>query len=322
MADMRYILPGSDTITLSGQTADTLIRAGDGVAALIYLYALRTGGSVSLRQASELFSRSEKEITASMELLGKLGLLKYEESAAPAPAMPVQKDELPDYTAADIKNELENGSVFSALVKEIQKLLNKILTSDDLIKLFGIYDHLGLPPEVILQLVSYCIQENKKPDGTGRVPTLRYIEKAAYTWEREGILSLELAEQYIKAREEKKSLVGQVQRVLQISGRSLSASERKYVDSWLALGYSPEALELAYDRTVLKTGKLAWSYMDSIIGSWHAKGLHTPDDIRMKDGKKSPAVKKANPARPSGTSKPSQAELAHMRRFLEKLREE
>ena len=322
MADMRYILPGSDTITLSSQTADTLIRAGDGVAALIYLYALRTGGGVSLRQASELFSRSEKEIAASMGLLGKLGLLKYEESATPAPTAPVQKDELPDYTAADIKTELENGSVFSALVKEIQKLLNKILTSDDLIKLFGIYDHLGLPPEVILQLVSYCIQENKKPDGTGRVPTLRYIEKAAYTWEHEGILSLELAEQYIKAREEKKSLIGQVRRVLQISGRSLSASERKYVDSWLALGFSPEALELAYDRTVLKTGKLAWSYMDSIIGSWHAKGLYTPDDIRAKDGKKSPTVKKANPVRPAGASKPSQAELAHMRKFLEKLREE
>jgi DnaD/phage-associated family protein len=314
---MRYILPGSDTITLSGQTADKLIRAGDGVAALLYLYALRTGGIVSLRRAAEALGIGEKEIAASMELLGRLGLLKNEE-----PAPPLQKDELPDYTAADIKNELENGSVFAALVKEIQKLFDKLLTSDDLIKLFGIYDHLGLPPEVILQLAAYCLQENRRRYGPGRVPTMRYVEKNAYTWEREGVLSLEQAEQYIKTLEEKRSLTGEVKRVLQINDRALSSGERKYVESWIARGFSPEAIELAYDRTVLKTGKLAWSYMDSIIMSWHSKGLYTADEIRAKDGKNASVGKKTNPAKPAGASKPSQAELDHMKKFLEKLREE
>ena len=317
MADMRYILTGSDTITLSGQIADKLIRSGDGLASLLYLYALRTGGPISPRQAAETFGRSEKDISASMELLGKLGLLKYEEAAAPA-----QKDELPEYTAADIKHELENGSVFSVLVQEIQKLLGKILSSDDLIKLFGIYDHLGLPPEVILQLVMHCIHENRRRYGPGRVPTMRYVEKAAYTWEHEGILSLELAEQYIKKLEERRSLIGEIKRALQINDRALSSSERKYVESWLARGYLPEAIELAYDRTVLKTGRLAWSYMDSIIGSWHAKGLYTADEIRAKDGKGPPAGKKRNPSKPASAAKPSQAELEHMRKFLETLREE
>ena len=316
MADMRYVLPGSDTITLSGQTADKLIRAGDGVAALLYLYALRTGGGVSIRQATEMCGRSEKEIAASMELLSKLELLKYEETA-----VPVQKDELPEYTSDDIKNELQNGSVFSALVQEIQKRLNKMLTSDDLIKLFGIYDHLGLPPEVILQLVTYCIHENQRRHGPGRVPTMRYIEKAAYTWEHEGILSLEQAEDYIKKLEERRSLHGEVKRVLQISGRAFSSSERKYIDSWIAQGYGPEAIALAYDRTVLKTGKLAWSYMDSIIGSWHSKGLYTADDIKNKDGKNISAKKRPS-AKTAAPSKPSQAELQHMKKFLEKLREE
>jgi DnaD/phage-associated family protein len=110
--------------------------------------------------------------------------------------------------------------------------------------------------------------------------------------------------------------------VLQINDRALSSSERKYVESWLARGYAPEAIELAYDRTVLKTGKLAWSYMDSIIGSWHSKGLFTADEIRSRDGKGTPAGQKRNPAKPAVTSKPSLAELEHMKKFLEKLREE
>ncbi len=314
---MRYVLPGYDTITLSSQTADKLIHSGDGLASLLYLYALRTGGSVSLRRAAELFSRSEKDIAASMELLGRLGLLKYEETAAP-----VQKDELPEYTADDIRHELENGTVFSVLVQEIQKRLGKLLSSDDLIKLFGIYDHLGLPPEVILQLVTYCTDENKRRYGPGRVPTMRYIEKTAYTWEHDGILSLEQAEQYIKKLEERRSLIGEIKRVLQINDRALSSSERKYVESWLERGYAPEAIELAYDRTVLKTGKLAWGYMDSIIGSWHTKGLFTADEIRSRDGKGAPAGQKRSQSKPAVAAKPSLAELEHMKKFLEKLREE
>jgi DnaD/phage-associated family protein len=148
------------------------------------------------------------------------------------------------------------------------------------------------------------------------------FRSTAYTWEHEGVLSLELAEQYIKKLEEKRSLVGEIKRVLQINDRALSSSERKYVESWLARGYSPEAIELAYDRTVLKTGRLAWSYMDSIIGSWHSKGLYTAEEIRAKDGKGAQAGQKRSPAKPSAVSKPSQAELEHMRKFLEKLREE
>lgn len=317
MADMRFVLPGSDTITLSAHTVDKLIRAGDGGAALLYLYAIRTGGSMSVSQAAKIFAQNEKEISASMELLGRLGLLQYDE-AAPV----LQKEEIPEYTAADIKRELDNGSVFYSLVQEVQRSLGKIMTSDDLIKLFGIYDSLGLPPEVILHLVTYSIDENRRRYGQGRVPTLRYIEKVAFTWEREGILTLEAAEQYLKTLESRRSLVSDIKKVLQIKDRELSLSERKYVDSWIAMGFSPEAIELAYDKTLLKTGRLAWSYMDSIMGSWHQKGLHAPGEIQAKDGKGTQPMEKRPYGQPAKSAAPSPTEVERMKKFLEKLREE
>lgn len=317
MADVRFVLPGSDSVTLSGQTVDMLIRAGDGVAALIYLYAVRTGGALSVSQAAKIFCRNEKDIGASMELLNRLGLLKYDDTPPP-----IRKEELPEYTADDIKRELQNGSVFHSLVQEVQRSIGKILTSDDLMKLFGIYDSLGLPPEVILHLVTYCIDENKRRYGPGRVPTMRYIEKAAFTWEREGIMTLEEAELYLKKLEAKRHLEYDMKKVLQIKDRELSQSEKKYVDGWLSLGFSPEAVELAYDRTLLKTGRLAWSYMDSIIGSWHQKGLHTPDDILARDGRGERPADKRPRTEPPRSSAPSQSEVEHMRKFLEKLREE
>jgi len=317
MADMRFVLQGSDTITLSGQCVDKLIRAGDGGAALLYLYAVRTGGSLSVSQAAKIFNGSEKDISASMELLNRLGLLKHDD--APLPAV---SEELPEYTAADIKRELDNGSVFYSLVQEVQRSLGKILSSDDLIKLFGIYDSLGLPPEVILHLVTYCIDENRRRYGPGRVPTVRYIEKVAYTWEREGIMTLEDAERYLKILESKRGQISDIKKVLQIKDRELSSSESKYVDGWVSMGFFPEAIEMAYDRTLLKTGRLAWSYMDSIIGSWHQKGLHAPDDIQAKDGKGSQANEKRPHTQAPKSSAPSLTEVDHMKKFLEKLREE
>ena len=81
--------------------------------------------------------------------------------------------------------------------------------------------------------------------------------------------------------------------MLQIGGRRMSPSERAYVESWIAMGFSPEAAELAYDRTVLKTGKLTWKYMDAILHGWHEKNLHTPEEIESAG--KGPANANGNP---------------------------
>ena len=51
-------------------------------------------------------------------------------------------------------------------------------------------------------------------------------------------------------------------------------------------GFSPEAVAIAYDRTLIKLGKLHWSYMDKIFQSWHAKKLHTPAEIEAGDSRR------------------------------------
>ncbi len=77
-----------------------------------------------------------------------------------------------------------------------------------------------------------------------------------------------------------------------------------------------------YYRKLLKTGRLVWSYMDSIIGSWHQKGLQTVGDIQAKDGRGVKPADKRNRGESSRPSAPSQSEVEHMKKFLEKLREE
>ena len=195
MSEGKFVLPGSESVSMSGDAARRLIGCGSGDAALLYLYILISGGRYDKADAAARIGRSQTQIETAMGVLSRLGLVSLEEE--PVTQIKERPDELPDYTAQDIARELDNGQSFKSLVEEVQKALGKILSSDDLKKLFGIYDYLGLPCEVILQLVIHGREEFRRSRGPGRIPTMRYIEKAAYSWEREGIFSLEAAEGYI-----------------------------------------------------------------------------------------------------------------------------
>lgn len=276
MSNEIYTLPSEGGITIQASAADALIRAKSGDAALVYICMLRQKRGLTPREAAAVLGASDTDrARRALDTLKGLGLINYGASQAPEP-----EQSLPQYTYGDIKRELENGAVFPSLVDEVQRVLNRILSSEELIKLFGIYDSLGIPPEVILQLVNYCVRLCRERYGENRQVYMRFIEKEAYVWERAEIFSIERAEEYIKQRESMRTAIGEYQRMLQISGRRMSPSERSYVESWVSMGFPVEAAELAYDKTVMKTGKLTWKYMNTILCSWHEKGLHTLEEIQ------------------------------------------
>jgi len=301
-------------IVLSADAAQKLISLGNGDAALLYIWILRNNGRFSSSSASAALGRTPAQIDSAISSLAAAGLLTTGSPMAPV----YGSDEIPEYSAADIKNELENGSDFSLLVNEAQSMLGKVLSSSDLIKFFGIYNDLHLPPDVLLQLIGHCIEECRSRYGSGRLPTMRYIEKAAFTWEREGIFSIKAAEAYLKRISAFHSAAGEIKNALGIRDRDLTPSELKYVDSWLSMGFKAESVEIALDRTVIKTGKMSWGYMNSILKSWHEKGLHTPaqiaaGDIRNAKQNPSPTVKPAGP---------NAADIERMKRMLKRIDEQ
>ena len=322
MADMKFTLPGPDTVTVSSQTVDKLIRSCDGDAALLYLYILRTRARGTSADAAKALRKSAGSIASSMAVLSRLGLIECDDNdAAPPPADP-ETEQSRRYSLDEIKHEMETSPAFPALVEETQRSLGKILSSEELERLLGIYDGLRLPPEVILLLISHCISESRGR-GSGRMPSMRYIEKAAYTWEREEIFSLEAAEAYLKALDTRKSARGEIKAALQIRDRELSSTEKRYVDSWISMGFVADSVGIAYDRTLIQTGKLVWNYMDSIMNSWHSKGLHTPREILEKDTKKaSPDTRRDKdfPAAKFGAPKPD--DIERMKRLLSKIKED
>ena len=156
--------------------------------------------------------------------------------------------------------------------------------------LFGIYDYLALPPEVIMMLINYCVarcREQSTPEHTRR-PSMRSIEKEAYNWVHQEILTLDQAEEYIRRQRERRDALGRAKAALGIHGRELTPTETKYISAWLDMGFDEDALAIGYDRTVTNTGALKWSYMNKIMQSWHEKGLHSAAEIESGDPRRRP----------------------------------
>ena len=287
---------------IPAQTADRLIAAHDGDVALLYIYRLRTGESDCERAARDL-CRTLREIEAADEKLRRLGFADAAApvstenapasaaASAPTPAAhsaripPAPADELPEYRAEDLVRRSREDGEFAAIIAEASRVMGRALSSVDMKTLFGIYDYLGMPADVIMLLINYCARQYSRRYGTQRRPSARAIQKEAYFWVNREIMTVEQAEEFIRTDEARRSAIGQVCALMGIAGREPTRTESEYISSWLDMGFAPESIAIAYDRTVTNTGALRWSYMNKIILSWKEKGLFTPRDIEEKDGR-------------------------------------
>ena len=325
MSEIKFTLPGSETFTLTGQTIDKLIYAGDSDAALLYLYILKTHGQSTSTEAAKALDKGKGWIASASAVLSRLGLLQLDSTGTAETEIEVKAPlkEPRKYTEDEVKSEILAGTDFSVIVEETQRRLGTILSPHDLMRLYGIYENLRLPPEVIMQLITHCIKECSIT-GDGRAPNIRYIEKAAFTWEREGIFSLERAEEYLKALEERKSVRGEIKKILQVRDRELSETQKRFVDGWIELGFKPDTIAIAYDRAMVKTsGTNLLAYMDGIIKNWHKKGLFTAEEVKEKDSGKRTNIYTTD-SRPGAQKHgdPSREEIERMQRLLNKIKDD
>lgn len=313
MDDAKLKLNPAAVLAVPADMADALIAAGDGDAALLCLYMLRRGGELNEVQAAQDLGMSSQRMRAAVHTLRRLGLLSGG-GKRPGPAQ-----ELPEYEARDVVRRSAEDPKFQELLTEVQNAMGRMLTSADIKTLFGIYDDLALPPEVILLLVNHCKEENEARYGGEKRLGFAFIKEVAHAWFNREIVTYEQADEWVREYARRKSLMGQLQRELGIRDRHLTPTERKYIGGWLDMGFGVEALALAADRTVTNTGGLRWKYMDSIVRSWHEKGLHTVEEIEKGDRKPAQKGKYGS----SASSAPTQEDvktLAQLERLRRKMK--
>lgn len=312
MEQAEYALARPVCLSLPAEEIDRLLREKDGVCALVYLALQRAGGRAV---TAESLGLTEQALRGAMAKLERLGLVAARKSAPLPPS-----DELPQYTAEDLVRRSKEDAAFQGVRLETERLYGRKLTTPETRTLLGMYDYLGFPADVLMELVNHVFEEFRAENGPGRVPTMRMIEKEAYVWAQHEVLTLELAEAYIGRRQQRREHTAQILETVQVRGRAPTPTERKYIESWLDMGFSDGAIAEAYDRTVVSTGGLKWPYLNKILVNWHQKGLHTPEQIAQGDPRG--GARRTAPVQAGGAPRNDLARAEQMLREMKKRKKE
>ncbi len=317
MVDYILHLPEEEGVTLSGPVVRRLIQGGNGDAALLYIALLQNRGSADDGKLQALLRWDRERLSRALDALAEQRLISRQGRGEPSaqPPEPPAHDRRPEYTRADVARSLE-GAEFAALTSAVEEKLGKKLNMPDLVILLGLYDQLGLPPDVIFLLVGFCAERTVQRFGKGRMPTLRQIEKEGYIWARLGLMTQESAAAYIRKDQQNRQALPRLARLLGLGDRKLSDSEEKYLLKWHEMGFQDEAVALAYDKTALHCGKLEWRYMNGILRRWHEKGLHTLEQVQTGDGRQQPAGRRSRPAEDEAAVR---EDMVRMARFYQQL---
>jgi len=319
MEEKRFHLPDQENHFISSHALGKLLRRADGNATLTYLYILQQQGRLSVDGAMDALRLSEQQIHEAIRVLVSLGLVSgsHAKGLSEKPQAMPETEELPQYSATEIEREMTSDPAFAALVKAVGGTLGKVLTAPDLNILMGIYRHLGLPADVIYQLVSHLTKEHRAQYGEGKSPTLRGIEKIAYIWARDDITTLDAAMSHIARRERMQCEMGRMKKILDLPlNKKLTQTQEQYLFYWMELGFEPAVIAKAYDKTVTATGSLKWPYMNAILNGWHQKGLHTADAVETAE----PTAKPKDPRpKEQPQSMPDQQEVLRRRRLFDQM---
>lgn len=305
MAGYILHLTEEENITLAAPVVRRLVEGGNGDAALLYLCLVRARGAsapeklrAELRWSEEQFAAAERALAdmglvsaptrgIARETVPERGIASESErksgiSRRTVPTPAVEDNTVPEYSREDVIGKLESDASFAGLLGAVEQKLGR-LSDPSVRKLLGLYDFLGLPADVVYLLVNYCIDRKAEQFGAGRLPTMREIEKEGYVWARRELFSTAAANAYIKNEQSKRRSFPEYMAVLRLGGRAAAPSEERYLGAWAEMGFPPETVAVAYDKTMLHCHELKWPYLNGILKRWHEKGLHTPDEVNAEN---------------------------------------
>lgn len=291
---LKALIPaGTEYCVLRADVVDRLLSCGDGDGALLYLYLIRRGSQAFDETAAM------RELNFSRDRLDRavftLRNLKIASAPSDLPASHSSSAPAPRYTVSEMRSRRNDDQRFESVCHTAETVLGRTLTEGQLRTLYTAYDHLGLPADVIIDLLSYLKQEK----GT---VTRRDIEEQAYLWADIGIYSAQASAAFLSQLEREKPIIAEMLRVLDMAGRDPSPSEYRYLKEFIQQGFAPDAVELAKQRLYQRIGRFSWKYLKGILDSWHDKGVHTVEEITALEPDKKPSPAAAAAQAPAGSS--------------------
>lgn len=191
------------------------------------------------------------------------------------PHFTVLRPQKPDFVFTSQRLAVDEELKF--LVEEAQTSLGKVLSNSDISTLLMLKDTCGLPLDVILMLIQYCISIDKA--------NMRTIEKIGVQWSDDGIYSVEAADNKIKQIMQTNKNFSIVSAAFGLKNvGSPTKKQLEYGDKWVGeWKFSHQMLREAYERCVDTKGTMNLRYIDGILKRWNADGIHSIEELQKKE---------------------------------------
>ncbi len=169
-------------------------------------------------------------------------------------------------TSEQVLKRTKESAEIQFMFCEAQKKLGKTIGYDAQSTLLMIHDFYGLPVEVLLMLIEYCVSIGKN--------SLNYISKAAKTWSEKEIDSIEKADEQIHILRRCDGTWKQLCELTGISTPRPTASQSNYLSHWTnELKFDIDMIYLAYEEMANHTDKISFPYINKVLESWHDLGI-------------------------------------------------
>lgn len=176
----------------------------------------------------------------------------------------------------DIAKAMDINPKMKETVLMAEQLLKKTLSQREITSLYSFMQEYSMTQEMVLVLLEYCVTLDKT--------SFSYIEKVAQSWYETDIRTLESATKVLNRVVKEGRMQKKCKKIFGLE-RELSQTENGYIARWVTeLSMSEAMIKNAYERTVANTGKISMPYMNTILKSWHEKGIKTVSQIAEKEG--------------------------------------
>lgn len=177
----------------------------------------------------------------------------------------------PNYSPSELTIYLQDAQV-QQLYKIAETELGRLLSSSDQQILFGLYDWLHMPLDLIEYLLSHC--------ATRGHTSMRYIEKTAIAWLNDDVHSLQQA----KNRSDTDKLYFKILSEVGLGTQNITQVQKDYINKWLnEYQLDIDVILEGCRRTSAQTKNPSLRYLDSIFKSWHTNKVTSLNDIKKLD---------------------------------------
>lgn len=186
-------------------------------------------------------------------------------------------------SSLNLINEIQDNNLID-FFKEVEIIIGRPLSQKEMENYINWTKNFEFSYELILYLISYCVNKNKKD--------FRYIEKVALSWADLKIKTLDEAMVHTEKREKQFVSYRKIMNYLGMSENEIGKPQEDLFNKWLVEYNMPIELILkACDICVIKLSKTDFNYIDGILNNFKNSKITSLKDLEEYERKKNSIIK-------------------------------